>query len=144
MVARIENAEKSKRNLAIIRYHDVSVEYVRGLSKRQIIGYLLEVPTVFLLLRPDALEAATSDTTHGGGHVAAVIVSAKAKQGYKSATLYQHQSVLRLIPEGLRVSNPPGLPAPPPRWGNSSESVIHRDYLRNPVTSDHLCEPLSL
>jgi hypothetical protein len=95
VVARIENAEKSKRNLAIIRYHDVSVEYVRGLSKRQIIGYLLEVPTVFLLLHPNALKATTSDTTHGGGHVAAVIVSAKTKQGYKSATLYQHQSVLR-------------------------------------------------
>jgi len=42
--------------LAIIRYNDVSVEYFRGLSKRQIIGYLLEVPTVFHLLHPDALE----------------------------------------------------------------------------------------
>jgi hypothetical protein len=34
----------------------VSVEYVRGLSKRQIVGYLVEVPTVFPLLHADALE----------------------------------------------------------------------------------------
>src|SRR6202022_1432731 len=39
---------------AIIRC--VFVEYVRGLSKRQIPGYLVEVPTVFPLLHPDALE----------------------------------------------------------------------------------------
>jgi hypothetical protein len=48
--------EVEQERLAIIRYDDVSVEYIRGLSKRQIIGYLLEVPTVFRLLHPDALE----------------------------------------------------------------------------------------
>jgi hypothetical protein len=37
--------------------------------------------------------------------VAAVIISAKAKRGFQSSTLYQHQSVLRLILGGLRVSN---------------------------------------
>jgi len=35
---------------------DVSVEYVCGLSKCQIIGYLVEVLTVFPLLYPHALE----------------------------------------------------------------------------------------
>lgn len=53
-------------------------------------------------------EAATSDTMHGGGHVAAVIISSKAKQGFQSTTVYQHQSLLRLILEGLRVSTLPG------------------------------------
>lgn len=53
-------------------------------------------------------EAAGSDSTNGGGHVAAVIVSAKAKQGFQSTTFYQHQSTLRLILEGLGVSNLPG------------------------------------
>ena len=48
--------EVEQERLAIIRYNYVSVEYVRGLSKRQIIGYLVEVPTVFSLLHPDALE----------------------------------------------------------------------------------------
>ncbi len=53
-------------------------------------------------------EADGSDSTHGGGHVAAVIVSAKAKKGFQSSTFYQHQSTLRLILEGLGVSNFPG------------------------------------
>jgi hypothetical protein len=62
-------------------------------------------------------EAATSDTTHGGGHVAAVIISPKAKQGFQSTTLYQHQSVLRLILDGLRVSNLPGASSTAPEMG---------------------------
>jgi acid phosphatase len=45
---------------------------------------------------------------HGGGHVAAVIVSPKAKRGFQSTTFYQHQSTLRLILEGLGVSKFPG------------------------------------
>jgi hypothetical protein len=32
-----------------IRYNQLSVEHVRGLSKRQIMGYLVEVPMVFPL-----------------------------------------------------------------------------------------------
>ena len=47
---------RAQERLAIIRHNYVPVEYVRGLSKRQIIGYLVEVPTVFSLLHPDALE----------------------------------------------------------------------------------------
>jgi acid phosphatase len=53
-------------------------------------------------------EAETTDTTNGGGHVAGVIISAKARQGFQSTTLYQHQSTLRLILQGLGVSNLPG------------------------------------
>ena len=62
-------------------------------------------------------EAATSDSTHGGGHVAAVIISPKAKQGFRSMTIYQHQSVLRLILEGLGVSNLPGASSTAPGMG---------------------------
>ncbi len=62
-------------------------------------------------------EAAASDSRHGGGHVAAVIVSAKAKQGYQSTTFYQHQSVLRLILEGLRVPHLPGASSTAPEMG---------------------------
>src|SRR4029077_1121954 len=50
------SVKSNKNRLAIIRYNYVPVEYVRGLNKRQIIGYLVEVPTVFSLLHPDALE----------------------------------------------------------------------------------------
>ena len=44
------------------------------------------------------------DNTNGGGHVAAIIVSPFAKLGYKSTTFYQHESILRLMLEGLGVT----------------------------------------
>ena len=50
-----------------------------------------------------------NDNTNGGGRVAAVIVSPFCKAGYKSTTLYQHPSVLRLMLEGLGVK---AVPAP--------------------------------
>jgi len=56
-------------------------------------------------------EADGSDSTHGGGRVAAVIISPQTKPGYQSTTLYQHQSTLRLILKGLGVSTLPGASA---------------------------------
>lgn len=50
-----------------------------------------------------------SDNTNGGGRVAAVLISPFSKHGFKSTTQYQHQSVLRLMLEGLGVT---GVPAP--------------------------------
>jgi phosphatidylinositol-3-phosphatase len=52
--------------------------------------------------------ASDLDFTQGGGHVAAVIVSPFSKSGYKSRALYQHQSVLRLMLEGLGITKLPG------------------------------------
>jgi phosphatidylinositol-3-phosphatase len=57
------------------------------------------------------------DWTNGGGRVATVIVSAKAKPGYQSATLYQHQSTLRLILHALGVGSYPGAAANAPEMG---------------------------
>jgi hypothetical protein len=59
-------------------------------------------------------EADLTDFTAGGGHVAAVIVSPLAKRGYKSIAFYQHQSVLRLMLEGLGVTKLPGEAATAP------------------------------
>ena len=56
-----------------------------------------------------------SDNANGGGRVAAVIVSPFAKTGYKSVTVYQHQSVLRLMLEGLGVKTLPGAAATAPK-----------------------------
>jgi hypothetical protein len=53
-------------------------------------------------------EADLTDFTAGGGHVAAIVVSPLAKNGYKSIAFYQHQSVLRLALEGLGVTKLPG------------------------------------
>ena len=52
-------------------------------------------------------ESGTNDSAHGGGHVAAVIISPKAKQGHQSTAIYQHQSALRLILHSLGIQTYP-------------------------------------
>ena len=58
-------------------------------------------------------EAATTDTTHGGGHVVAGFWGPIAKAGYTqtSTTVYQHESMLRTVIEVLGLANPPGAAA---------------------------------
>ena len=62
-------------------------------------------------------ESVGTDTANGGGHVAMVIVSSKAKPAYQSKTMYQHQSTLRLMLEGLGISNLPGAASTAPDMG---------------------------
>lgn len=61
-------------------------------------------------------EAAVSDTTYGGGHVACVFWGPVAKAGYtqSSSTVYQHQSMLRTLMNELGLPNPPGAAATAP------------------------------
>jgi acid phosphatase len=61
-------------------------------------------------------EAADSDTTHGGGHIACVLWGPEVKAGYRqsSNTVYQHQSVLATQMELLGLSKPPGAAAGAP------------------------------
>jgi phosphatidylinositol-3-phosphatase len=53
-------------------------------------------------------ESYDTDTQYGGGQVAAVVISPLAKKGYQSKTLYQHQSVCRLLLQGLGLNSFPG------------------------------------
>ena len=53
-------------------------------------------------------ESYASDTQHGGGQVAALVISPLAKKGYQSTTFYQHQSLCRLLMQGLGLSGFPG------------------------------------
>ncbi len=53
-------------------------------------------------------EGDETDSAHGGGQVATVIISPLAKAGYRSTTFYQHESTLRLMMEGLGVPDLPG------------------------------------
>ncbi len=53
-------------------------------------------------------ESEKGDLEHGGGHIATVIVSPKARRGFKSTTFYQHESTLRLMLEALGVPGRPG------------------------------------
>jgi phospholipase C len=59
-------------------------------------------------------ESFSSDTVHGGGHVAAVVIGPKVKRGYRSTLFYQHQSVLRTVLQALGVSSYPGAAATAP------------------------------
>lgn len=59
-------------------------------------------------------ESELTDLDHGGGQVAAVIVSSKSKPNFQSQTLYQHQSALRLVLAALGVDKFPGQAATAP------------------------------
>jgi len=59
-------------------------------------------------------EGDQTDMAHGGGQVATLIISSNAKKAFQSTSLYQHQSVLRLILAGSGVNNFPGMAATAP------------------------------
>ena len=62
-------------------------------------------------------DEAGSDNTNGGGRIAWVVVSPKARRGYQSTTLYQHQSTLRLTLDALGITSFPGAGATAPAMG---------------------------
>jgi len=62
-------------------------------------------------------ESVKTDVSHGGGHVAMVVVGPNAKKGFQSTTTYQHQSTLRLVLSTLGVNSFPGAAAAAPDMG---------------------------
>jgi phosphatidylinositol-3-phosphatase len=56
-------------------------------------------------------ESFSTDTAHGGGHVAALMLGPNVKKGYKSTTLYQHQNLLRTIMDALGINTYPAAAA---------------------------------
>jgi phosphatidylinositol-3-phosphatase len=59
-------------------------------------------------------ESAASDLQNGGGHVAMVLAGPAVKNGYRSTTLYQHQSTLRTMLNRLGILTYPGAAASAP------------------------------
>lgn len=53
-------------------------------------------------------ESFDSDTAHGGGHIATVVVGPKVKKGYKSTLFYNHQSLLKTVLKALGLGSYPG------------------------------------
>jgi phosphatidylinositol-3-phosphatase len=53
-------------------------------------------------------ESLDTDTAHGGGHVATIVIGPKVKGGYKSTYFYQHQNALKTIMKALGLSSFPG------------------------------------
>jgi acid phosphatase len=58
-------------------------------------------------------ESAT-DRTHGGGRVVCILIGSKVKAGFKSTTVYQHESVLRLTAKVLGLAGYPNAAAGAP------------------------------
>ena len=56
-------------------------------------------------------EGQASDSANGGGHIVTVLAGAMVKHGFRSTTVYQHQSILRLTLELLNAENLPGAAA---------------------------------
>lgn len=56
-------------------------------------------------------EGALTDLANVGGQVATVLVGTHVKTGFRSTTMFQHQSTLRLILDLLKVGDRPGLSA---------------------------------
>ena len=53
-------------------------------------------------------ESFDSDTSHGGGHVAAIVVGPHVKRGYRSTQFFQHQSLLATILDAFGTAPDPG------------------------------------
>ena len=62
-------------------------------------------------------ESIDTDVTNGGGQVMTVLVGPHVKTGFRSSTMYQHQSLLRLALQLLKVSDMPGASAIAPSMG---------------------------
>jgi acid phosphatase len=53
-------------------------------------------------------EGFSTDTAHGGGHVACVVVSSKVIKGFRSTTFHQHPSTLKTMLKALGLTSYPG------------------------------------
>src|SRR5207248_5925519 len=62
-------------------------------------------------------ESVDSDTSHGGGHIAMLMIGPNVKRDYKSTITYQHQSTLKLIEQALGMSSFLGTAASAPGMG---------------------------
>jgi len=59
-------------------------------------------------------ESVITDLTNGGGHVATILIGPKVRAGFKSTTMYQHQSTVKLTMQLLGVTVFPGAAASAP------------------------------
>jgi acid phosphatase len=58
-----------------------------------------------------------TDVTNGGGQVMTVLVGPHVKSGFRSSTMFQHQSLLRTTLQLLNVNDMPGASAVAPSMG---------------------------
>ena len=68
-------------------------------------------------------ESSPNDTRHGGGRIPVVLMGPRVKLAYRSTTLYQQASTLRLICESLGLRHCPGAGADAPPMNEFFQSV---------------------
>jgi hypothetical protein len=68
-------------------------------------------------------ESVDTDTTHGGGHIATVVISSRCKAAFRSSSFYQHENVLRTMAETLGLINFPGASAGALNMGDFIETA---------------------
>lgn len=91
--------------------HDCSLGTADNWLKTNIAPLLLTAPFQaggdgILMIVVD--ESTGSDTVHGGGHVAMVVVGPKIKHAYRLTGFYQHQSALKTALRALGIGAFPG------------------------------------
>ncbi len=59
-------------------------------------------------------ESVDTDWAYGGGHIAALVISPRAKPAYRSMAFYQHESALRTIADAMGLTSFPGASATAP------------------------------
>lgn len=62
-------------------------------------------------------ESDQTDIANGGGQVATILLGPHIKTGFRSTTFYQHQSLLRMVMDSLKVSDLPNTAAVAPSMG---------------------------
>jgi hypothetical protein len=62
-------------------------------------------------------ESVTTDITNGGGQVMTVLVGPHVKTGFRSSTMYQHQSLLHTMLQLLNINDMPGASTVAPSMG---------------------------
>jgi phosphatidylinositol-3-phosphatase len=74
--------------------------------------------SVFIIVFDESLDV---DVVNGGGKIAVVMAGSHVKPGFKSTTLYQHQSALRLVMDLLRVAD---------HSGNSATAATMQEFFQ--------------
>ncbi len=91
-------------------------------------------------------EAASTDTTNGGGRVATLVIGPMVKPGYKSTTVYQHQSLLKTVLKALGVTTFPGASATASTMGEffgSSTSTQPGVTISSPAAGATVSSPVN-
>ena len=91
--------------------HDCSLQTADGWLQTNIAPLLASPSFQADGLLVIVFDESDSDDTNGGGRIIWTAISSKAKRGFTSNVLYQHENTLRLMAEGLGVTTFPGAAA---------------------------------